>query len=309
MREKMAMHARRSLHVPELANSHFSTGGIAWDMLKSAAILRQNGGAVDLIDLSDVRHMRPYGVAIVAAMAELSSLHGNPVTYLSPRDDQIRDHLARLGLPAIVGQHDPAMVAPRTTNLPIRIQKTRSDTTGSEIAEMLVRELGYDLPGGLEYQIAENIDEMVLNALTHAESEVGCVIVGQAFPQTSVLEVAILDLGITIPTHLGRAVPGLPDDATAIVKAIEDGVTGTKDRNRFGEPNSGAGLYNLTAHLEATGGEMAILSGSAVVWMNSLGKWGRHELHGPRFEGTLVNIVFSTRPGSTGVGPAPQADL
>lgn len=303
------MHARRSLHVPELANSHFSTGGIAWEMLQSAASLRKNGGAVDLIDLSDVRHMKPYGVAIVAAMAELSSLQGNPVTYLEPRDEQIRDHLTRLGLPAIVGQCDPMRVAPRPTNLPIRIEKTRSDNTGFEVAEMLVRELGYDLPGGLEYQIAENIDEMVLNALTHSESEVGCVIVGQAFPQASVLEVAILDLGITIPTHLGRAVPGLPDDATAIEKAIEDGVTGTKIRNRFGEPNSGAGLNNLAEHLAATGGELAILSGSAIVWMNSLGKWGRDDLYGPRFEGTLVNIVFSTRPGSTGVGPATPADL
>jgi len=303
------MQARRSLHIPELANSHFSTGGIAWEMLQSAASLRKNGGEVDLIDLSDVRHMKPYGVAIVAAMAELSSLQGNPVTYLEPRDEQMRDHLTRLGLPAIVGQRDPTRVAPRTTNLPIRIEKTRSDNTGSEVAEMLVRELGYDLPGGLEYQIAENIDEMVLNALTHSESEVGCVIVGQAFPQTSVLEVAILDLGITIPTHLGRAVPGLPDDATAIEKAIEDGVTGTKIRNRFGEPNSGAGLNNLAEHLAATGGELAILSGSAIVWMNSLGKWGRDDLYGPRFEGTLVNIVFSTRPGSTGVGPATLADL
>lgn len=303
------MQARRSLHVPQLANSHFSTAGIAWEMLKSAASLRKNGGAVDLIDLSDVRHMRPYGVAIVAAMAELSNLRGNPVTYLEPRDGQIRDHLTRLGLPAIVGQHDRTSVAPRPTNLPIRIEKTRSDSTGSEVVEMLVRELGYDLVGGLESDIAANIDEIVLNTHTHADSEVGCVIVGQAFPQNSVLEVAILDLGITIPTHLGRVLPGLPDDATAIEKAIEDGITGTKDRNRFGEPNSGAGLNNLAEHLAARGGEMAILSGSGIVWMDTLGKWGRDVLYGPRFEGTLVNIVFSTQPGSTGVGPATLADL
>jgi len=303
------MQARRSLHVPQLANSDFSAGRIAWEMLQSAATLRMNGGVVDLIDLSDVRHMRPYGVAIVAAMAELSRLQGNPVTYLEPRDEAIRAHLTRLGLPTIVGQRDPTRVTPRTTNLPIRIEKTRSDNTGSEVAEMLVRELGYDLPGGLEYQIAENIDEMVLNALTHSESEAGCVIVGQAFPQKSVLEVAILDLGITIPTHLGRVLPGLPNDATAIEKAIEDGITGTKDRNRFGEPNSGAGLNNLAEHLAARGGEMAILSGSGIVWMDTLGKWGRDVLYGTRFEGTLVNIVFSTQLGSTGVGPATLADL
>ena len=54
---------------------------------------------------------------------------------------------------------------------------------------------------------------------------------------------------------------------------------------------------------------MAILSGSGIVWMNTLGKWGRDVLDGPRFEGTLVNIVFSTQPGSTGVGPATLADL
>jgi len=261
----MAMQALRALQVPSLAKSHFSSGRIAWDMIKSASSLLEKGGGVDLIDLSELQHIRPYGIAIVAALAQMSRLQGTALEYREPIQEQSREHLARLGLPALMGHDQSSNIAPRSTNLPIRVLETLSEATGYEIAKLLIQELGQDLPGGVEPSIAENIDEMVRNVFTHAESAVGCVVVGQAFPQTSVLEVAVLDLGMTILTHLAGKLPDLTDDAAAIKKAIEDGVTGTQGLNRFNEPNSGAGLSNLAQYLASTGGELAILSGSAIV--------------------------------------------
>jgi hypothetical protein len=123
------------------------------------------------------------------------------------------------------------------------------------------------------------------------------------------MEVAILDLGVTIRGHLSRAYPDLADDALAIEKALQDGITGTMGRNRFGEANSGAGLAALAQFLASTGGELAILSGSAIVSIDGSGRMGTEPLHGAPFRGTLVNIVFSTQPGRIEVGPPPDADL
>jgi hypothetical protein len=299
----------RSLQVPDLANSSFCDGRIAWDLIRSAATLLDAGGAVDRIDLSRVRHIRPYEVAIVAGMALLSGRVGTVAEYVAPSEDGVREHLERLNLPERLGDTTPNQAERRATNLPIQVLEKRSDSFGADVTDVLVAELGQELPGGLSASIAESIDEMALNALTHADSPVGCVVVGQAFPKTAVLEVAVLDLGVTIRGHLARAYPDLTNDTAAIQKAFEDGVTGTRGRNRFNEPNSGAGLATLAEFLSATGGELAILSGSAIVCMDRSGRWGTHTLHGPPFRGTLVNIVFSTQPGRIEVGPPQIADL
>lgn len=289
-----------SIVVPELSNSNFFGGGIACPTIRSAASLLAAAGSIEVIDLSKVRFMRPYQVAIVAALAEAQHIRGGAPSYLPPEDDRAREHLVRLGLPEIILRTSDGAVEQRTTNLPIRVLVGRPDLSfGWETTRVLTGGLGRDLPAGLEPEIAANIDEMVLNAATHSDSKIGCVVVGQAFPKTGVLEVAVLDLGMTIRGHLSQAPEhqDLSDDASAIERALEDGVTGTIGRNRFGEPNSGAGFASLSRFLAATGGGLSILSGSAIVCTRAKGAPRIQPLKGPPFRGTLVNISFATPAG------------
>lgn len=287
--------------VPELSNSNFFRGGIACPTIRSAASLLAAAGSIEVIDLSKVRFMRPYQVAIVAALAEDQHLRGGALSYLPPEDDRAREHLVRLGLPGIILRtSDDGSVEQRTTNLPIRVLVGRPDLSfGWETTRVLTGGLGRDLPAGLECEIAEGIDEMVLNAATHSDSQIGCVVVGQAFPKTGVLEVTVLDVGVTIRGHLSKAPKhqDLSDDASAIERALEDGVTGTIGRNRFGEPNSGAGFASLCRFLDATGGDVSILSGSAIVCRRARGSPRVQPLKCPPFRGTLVNISFATPAG------------
>jgi anti-sigma regulatory factor (Ser/Thr protein kinase) len=290
----------QSIVVPELSNSDFFNGRIAWPTIQSAANLLATAEPIEVIDLSKVRHMRPYQVAIVAAIAEDQHLRGLQVSYCPPDDSDAREHLNRLGLPEIVLRKYGGSLKQRPTNLPILVLKGRAEESfGYETTKALIRELGRDLPAGLEQKIAGCIDEMVLNAATHAESEIGCVVVGQAFPRTGKLEVAVLDLGVTIRGHLSKNPKhqDLSDDASAIERALEDGVTGTIGRNRFGEPNSGAGFASLCRFLDATGGDVSILSGSAIVCRRARGAPRVQPLKCPPFRGTLVNISFATPAG------------
>jgi len=275
----------RSLEVPELSRSDFFGAKIAWPTINSAAAVLADAGSIGCIDLSKVRHMRPYQVAIAAALAEDHHIRGRPLGYQPPDDDSVREHLERLGLPGIVLQQPGDPATTRSTNLPIQVLRGRAtESFGWDTTEALIRELEFDLAAGLQASIAEGINEMVLNAASHSDSAIGCVVVGQAFPKTRVLELAILDLGITIRGHLSsHAYPNLTDDAKAIELALTDGVTGTPkgSRNKFGEPNAGQGLASLHTFLAASGGDLSILSGSAIVCRNGQRGQKVHRLRCP----------------------------
>lgn len=118
----------------------------------------------------------------MAALAEDKHLRGGALSYLPPEDDRAREHLVRLGLSGIILRTSDGSVEQRTTNLPIRVLVGRPDMSfGWETTRVLTGGLGRDLPAGLEFEIAEGIDEMVLNSATHSDSQIGCVVVGRLF--------------------------------------------------------------------------------------------------------------------------------
>ena len=149
-------------------------------------------------------------------------------------------------------------------------------------------------PPGLIQELATHLDEVILNSLTHAESPVGCVVCGQAFPQREIVEVAVIDLGQTIRGHLSNlARYATYNDERAILAAVQEGVTGTVGLNRFDEPNSGVGLFELVNYCERGGGELAILSGRSFVTFGYGEQPLTHRFRGG-FPGTLVNVRFMT---------------
>jgi hypothetical protein len=152
------------------------------------------------------------------------------------------------------------------------------------------REMG-GFSSGVRPQFENHLDEVILNALTHARSPIGAIVVGQAFPERGFVELAVADLGQTIRGHLQQnpQVGEFASDADAILKATEESVTGTVGLNSFGEPNSGVGLFELRRFCERGGGEMTILSGTHFVVFAEGGPHPPKELWGG-FPGTLVNI-------------------
>jgi hypothetical protein len=107
--------------------------------------------------------------------------------------------------------------------------------------------------------------ELCDNATTHSgESPIFVVAqryTGRTSPHPARLELAVGDAGIGIPTHL-RKNPNyadVGDDSDAISKALQPGVTGTKDHR-------GYGFHDVLTELGEVGvGEMAIASGRGMV--------------------------------------------
>lgn len=192
--------------------------------------------------------------------------------------------------------HAPERLTVRSTNVPVQ-QLSNGPGDFSDLATRAwENELG-GVPAGVRPRLADSLDEVILNAVQHSQSAIGCIVAGQAFPRTKRVEACVLDTGIGIPEHLARAGIRAASDAEYIVLATEEGVTGTS-----GTLNSGVGLYELRSFVEAGGGVMTILSGQAyVVFRAQEPPFVGHFWGG--FRGTLVNLQFDT-----GIG-LPFADM
>jgi hypothetical protein len=179
-------------------------------------------------------------------------------------------------------------------SVPVRQLNSLSTTFADEITGAWEREF-IDMPANLRGRLADHLDEIMRNALSHANSPIGCVVAAQVYPSERFIEIAVLDLGITILRHLAQNPEhaGLRNDDEAIILATGEGVTGTPSGtlNRLGEPNSGVGLFELRQYCEAGGGTVSVVSGGALVCFEP----DREPLALPfsgGFPGCLVNIRF-----------------
>lgn len=276
----------RTLRISGADAGDFANGRLAWDVLNATA--RHNSELPDVLDLSGSVMLRPYALACLIALAARAS---RTMRLVMPKSQECADHLRRIGFQRFFS--DPAAEAldPRGTNVVAERVDTRSSDFANRVMGSLTNHLRYSSNEARD--LANHLDELVLNALTHADSPIGCVVVGQAFPTNHTIEIAVVDLGCTIPVHLRRnpAYASLRGDAEAIERATEEAVTGTVGRNRWGEPNSGVGLYELRRFCECGRGHLAILSGGACVCFSNVGAPARRAFRGG-FAGCLVNVQF-----------------
>ena len=190
-----------TLVLPEATGSQFADGRIAWSFIREAADCVSKGALIERIDLSRVRHVKPYSIAILVAIVHRLRAPNFSVTW--PMDSDARDHLARLRLADALGVAGGPAASERLTNLPIEsVSGPPTEEFSYKAAKLLQDELGAELPANVFPHIEDSIWEIVMNAASHSESDVGCVVAGQAFPRARNLEVAIVDLGVTIRGHL-----------------------------------------------------------------------------------------------------------
>lgn len=267
---------------------------VAWDILHG--VKRVGGSEISelTVDLRGCPHLKPYSLACLCALSLKCT--GAPELLL-PEDEasaELAAHIARFGVSEFFSISPSLDLETRNTSVPIEQLEHRQSDFAERTIDVWANEIG-DVSVGLENHLKTSLDEVILNALTHAESPIGCLVAGQAFPKTNVVEVCVLDLGQTIFSHLRRhpAHAHLTSDREAIEYATREAITGTQGFNRFGEPNSGVGLHDLRKFCEAGHAEMTILSGNAFIVFSGDTRPITHDFWGG-FPGCLVNIRFFT---------------
>jgi hypothetical protein len=268
----------------------FKGGRLIWDALNGIAVAKRH--APTTVDLKGLRMVRPYTLATIAA---LGCLGDRKVELVLPEEGRCRVHVIRAGLLEFFTPHPGVQLEPSPRAVNVKQLDQVSATFADEITRAWEREFG-EIPTGLRPRLADHLDEVIRNALTHAESQIGCIVAAQVYPNSRSVEIAILDVGQTIRGHLTKNPEhaAIETDADAIIAATTEGVTGTPagQNNRLGEPNSGVGLFELRSYCESGGGEVSILSGTAIVTFSSEGEPRTRHFAGG-FPGCLVSIKFN----------------
>ena len=272
-------------------DGNFPRKAICWDLMRQMSEAKHS--LPRRFDLSGCVHLKPYSIACICAIGCLAKQRRQQPQLELPTNSECRDHIVRIGLGQFFELEKSDQDIVRDTNVVAR-QVTHPASAADDAMDAWERSFG-SMSAGVKPELANHLDEIIHNALGHSSSEIGAVMVGQAFPKTRCIDVSIVDLGVTIKGHLcsNNAYSAIASDADAIEKATQDGVTGTPPgkKNLLGNPNSGAGLHALRTYCESGGGELTLVSGSAYICYRRANSPQTVTLHQP-FPGCLVNVRF-----------------
>jgi hypothetical protein len=129
--------------------------------------------------------------------------------------------------------------------------------------------------------------EVLTNSFTHGRTEYPCVLGGQTFQKAGHSALVAVDSGCTIPVSLRES--GQYDDELEdhewIARAFQRGVTA-----RTEPENRGLGLYYLMDSVQANGGNLLVVSGSGLAYIEDGGSLKSEPLgeRYARFDGTLI---------------------
>ncbi|HRE89528.1 MAG TPA: STAS-like domain-containing protein [Myxococcota bacterium] len=142
--------------------------------------------------------------------------------------------------------------------------------------------------------------ELFRNVLQHSQDRLGGVVGAQLMEPNEdypkpVMQVAVGDSGIGIPTALSDFHPGLVDPRAALAKALEPHISGTFEEGRTGSRyNAGMGLFFISEMAKLTAGRLMIATRDAALYLEGDPEFeGRHQLRflqpdGVGYPGTLV---------------------
>lgn len=158
---------------------------------------------------------------------------GHEVAFIPPRAATVAAQLGAMGV--LPEDLPPAREAANTAILPVRRLRTHHDVedAAADATEVIEQQaVSLAVWGDAMYMA---ISELCDNALLHGSfsNELGAYVAADRIDEPArEFRLAIADLGIGIPEHIRARHPEWHDDAAAIARALERGVSGTGDPHR-----------------------------------------------------------------------------
>lgn len=209
----------------------------------------------DTIDMSEIRFIFPVQILPLAALISEKKL-----PYEKPSSLDCSGYLNHLGFPDGFTKFD------RAASGHIPIYKFSGQELNSEKDEILknLTDICLDKLGSPEGSVNAlnvSIGEIIANIEDHSSADFGWIN-AQYYPSKKCLEMCILDKGIGISKRYQQVGKGFSNDLESLKNAIE-GESSKKEKIR------GSGLPTFTKMItQGFGGEMLIISGSAIVYAN-----------------------------------------
>lgn len=212
----------------------------------------------------------PIDLCTMRALIDYASLHADEVLVDCPVDDQVNRYLTRMDFYADLSDKvvlsKPAPRVRRNDRRKSLIELLRIGcNTDAESVIVKAWEVtkGQFGPGPIAKACATALGAAIENVNDHSKSPVGAFVAAQRYQQTG-LELAVVDLGLGIPTTL-RSHPDYQrhTDLDAVRLSLADNVTST------GEDGRGGGLPELVDAVQRAGDStLTIRSGEAHLTIN-----------------------------------------
>jgi hypothetical protein len=155
----------------------FVEGRLVWGALNALAPAKSCPS--DEVDLRQLSLARPYTLCAIAALGCLAQRRA---ILRLPAAHDARDYVVRGGLLEFFDCPESAELASSRRVVPVRQLEVVSPSFADEITRAWESEFG-DMPAGLRSRLADHLDEIVRNALSHAESPIGCVVAATVYPR------------------------------------------------------------------------------------------------------------------------------
>ena len=242
------------------------------------------------IDLGAVRFAAPTLALRLAASEAVHEAAGEPFKLVPPDDPRVRGYLARAGLAKQMGIERPSEAAD------VLVPITRIEACSEEV-EATVKEL-QDATVSLPQNLAGSKEALVLalselggNACSHGQNPHGTFVLAQRLGPSH-LVLAVGDVGVGIPAHLGAALgaDGQVQEGRLIAKALEPGVTGVRDAPP--EEKRGSGLPRLLETIR----DLSMPAAELCIW-SGVGRVNVRVRSQPASRRSVVNVRSKT-PGT-----------
>lgn len=241
-----------------------------------ASAVQRNYGKKIIVDCSLVRWIDGNMAAALSAIGLAAALNDTLIEFRN-LDGRVRNVLERIGL--FPGRRPPHKSCIPLKHFGLGEGKTFASYTSQEFArqEMPI------MSAALRQKFFEGLDELFNNATIHSLSTVGIFASGQAYPQKSVLDFSISDLGIGFKANVEKFLKQEIGACQAIAWAMEENTT-----TRSGDIPGGLGLAILKEFVELNRGRLTIFSDYGY-WNLSAAGIKMLDLKS-RFPGAFINL-------------------
>lgn len=215
-----------------------------------------DGGFFDLGNVGFAEATLALRLAAKAAVQDAANL---PFEILPPRSTRVRQFLARAGLAEAMGIEQP----PSRRDILLPITRIACPGDVEEVAERLLTAVHKHTPSELEVggdALMLAFSELCDNACTHGHSDHGAFVLAHRFG-ASRLVLAVGDIGVGIPEHLGAALGEAlseADEGEVIAEALKPDVTGIAHAKRG---NGLPKIIETISELDVPEAEFGIWSG------------------------------------------------
>jgi hypothetical protein len=268
------------------ADRHAFGYGDFLDILRGFGVAQRSGETHFVVDISEPGFFYLEGMAPLVAIVRSLVSRGNRIQIALPSDRDMTEYFATVGWTAALTGVEPPGVRSGSTYIPIRSYDSHEDLNRLvNEALNLISEQAV-LPEGVRGAVDWCLNEVADNVLNHASTAEPGWLQATTYPQKKQVAFVVADTGRGILASLRESFPELTDAEDAVHKAIQKGITRSRD---VGQGNGLAGLIRIA---QGARGRVKIHSGGGSLDLDDQG-----QLHSSKivsYPGTLVCVTLPT---------------